>query len=137
MRVRWILRILVTALLCLGHSSAQAAHTHAHLLLNADRAPAGDTVLAGVHLQMEPGWHTYWRNPGNSGLGMATTIEWRLPKGITAGVIQWPVPRKLVDTNNAASPGEDSTTYVYEDDVILLVPLKLDPDLKPEHLELS
>src|SRR5689334_13019220 len=86
---------------------------------------------------MDPGWHTYWKNPGNSGLGMATAIEWQLPKGITAGPIQWPIPRKLADTNNVASPGEDSTTYVYEDEVTLLVPLKLEPGLKPDHLDLN
>jgi thiol:disulfide interchange protein DsbD len=68
---------------------------------------------------MDPEWHTYWTNSGDSGI--ATSISWDLPAGITAGEIQWPVPKKL--------PPDDLTTYVYENEVVLLVPLKLAPDL--------
>src|SRR5262249_30270284 len=95
--------------------SAHAAHTQTRLLLSVDTARPGDTVMAGVHLKMDPGWHTYWRNSGQS--GMPTTITWQLPKGVNAGEIQWPVPEK--------SPEQDLTTYIYENDVVLLVPLKL------------
>lgn len=101
--------------------------TRATLLLAAEAARPGDSVLAAVRLQMSPGWHTYWRNPGESGL--ATTIEWTLPAGVTAGDIQWPPPETYVTA--------DLTTYVYHDDVLLLVPLKLAPDLKPGRLSLK
>ncbi len=101
-------------------SPAHAAHTRASLLVAAAAAQPGDTVRAGVRLQMDPGWHTYWRNPGDS--GGSTTIEWELPPGITAGDVEWPVPEKLTV--------EGVTTYVYHDEVILLVPLKLAADLK-------
>jgi thiol:disulfide interchange protein/DsbC/DsbD-like thiol-disulfide interchange protein len=113
--------------LCLSVASAQAAHTQAQLLLAADPARPGDTVLAGVHLKMEPGWHTYWKNPGAA--GMATKIEWQLPPGVTAGEIQWPLPEKL--------PPEEVITYGYENEVVLLVPLTLAKDLKPGPLELK
>jgi thiol:disulfide interchange protein len=76
---------------------------------------------------MDSGWHTYWQNPGASGL--STTIEWQLPPGVTAGAIQWPVPEKLLDP--------DLTTYIYQDDVVLLVPLKLAPDLPPGQLNIK
>ncbi|HEX3798633.1 MAG TPA: protein-disulfide reductase DsbD domain-containing protein [Verrucomicrobiae bacterium] len=95
--------------------SAHAAATDVSLLLSADTARPGDTITAGIHLKMKPGWHTYWRNPGGS--GMATTIAWQLPTGITAGAVEWPVPEKL--------PAADLTTYVYENEVVLLVPLKI------------
>src|SRR5437773_4835686 len=110
-------------MICFGLaiSSTEAAHTQARLLLAAESARPGDTILAGVDLRMDPKWHTYWKNPGGS--GMATTIEWDLPPGITAGEVQWPIPRKL--------PDEDLTTYIYEDEVVLLVPLKLARDLVP------
>lgn len=109
--------------------SAVAADTktRATLLLAADAARPGDSVLAAVRLQMPPSWHTYWRNPGESGL--ATTIAWTLPAGVTAGDIQWPPPEAYVTG--------DLTTYVYHDDVLLLVPLKLAPDLKPGRLSLK
>jgi thiol:disulfide interchange protein len=96
-------------------SAAQAAHTQAGLVVAAETVRPGETVMAGIHLRMEPGWHTYWRNPGGS--GMATTISWKLPPGVTAGEIQWPIPEKV--------PADELTTYVYKDEVVLLVPLTL------------
>src|SRR5262245_38965902 len=113
--VRLLLGFLSLASVLVGGGSVQAAHTQARLLLAADTARAGETVMAGIELRMEPHWHTYWRNSGGS--GAPTTIEWELPKGVTAGEIQWPVPEKL--------PAEELTTYIYENEVVLLVPLKL------------
>ena len=123
-------RLLVpffAAALVLLAGDARAAHTRATLLLSATAARPGDTILAGVRLQMDPGWHTYWKNPGAS--GMATTIKWELPPGITAGEIRWPVPEKL--------PPDDLTTYVYHGETVLLVPLQLAAELKPGPLELK
>lgn len=90
-------------------------------------AKPGSTMLAGVRLQMDPGWHTYWKNPGDS--GGPTKIEWQLPPGVTAGEIQWPLPEKLTM--------EGLTTYIYHDEVMLLVSLKLAADLKPGSLEIK
>ena len=112
---------------CLAALTASAAHTQARLILSADTARPGDTVLAGVDLKMEPGWHTYWKNP--CAAGYATKIEWQLPPGVTAGEIQWPLPEKL--------PPVEVTTYGYDDEVVLLVPLKLAADLKPGPLDLK
>ena len=127
MPVRWILNLLGAAWFCLAGVSASAAHTQARLILAAGTARPGDTVLAGVYLRMDPRWHTYWRSPGAS--GMATKIEWHLPPGVTAGATQWPIPQKL--------PDEDLTTYIYTNEVVLLVPLKLAADLRPGPLELK
>jgi DsbC/DsbD-like thiol-disulfide interchange protein len=125
--VRRILNLLGAAWFCLAGVSASAAHTQARLILAADAARPGDTVLAAVQLRMDPRWHTYWRNPGAS--GMETKIEWQLPAGVTAGAIQWPVPEKL--------PDEDLTTYIYTNEVVLLVPLKLAADLRSGPLDLK
>jgi thiol:disulfide interchange protein len=111
--MRLILAVLIS-LSALGGSVARAAHTAVDLILPASAQP-GATVLAGVRLKMESGWHTYWKNPGAA--GQATDIKWSLPAGVTAGEIQWPLPRKL--------PPADITTYGYEDEVVLLVPLTL------------
>ncbi len=112
--------IILLAWLGLGLAAAQAAHTQVTLTLSADTARPGDTVLAGVDLKMDPGWHTYWKNPGESGI--ATAIQWDLPPGVTAGDIQWPLPTKL--------PPAEVTTFGYRDEVMLIVPLTLAPDLK-------
>lgn len=120
-------RSLAVVTICLASFAARGAHTRAQLLLAADAVRPGDTVLAGIRLQMDPGWHTYWRNPGDS--GMATKVEWQLPAGVTAGELRWPPPEKM--------PESGLTTYVYTNDVILLVPLKLSTDLRPGRLELK
>jgi thiol:disulfide interchange protein len=124
--VRLIRAMRVIVLLCLAAFSAQAAHTQARLILSSEVAKPGSTVLVGVLLKMETGWHTYWKNSGDS--GMPTSIEWQLPPGVTAGETRWPVPEKL--------PEKDLTTYIYKDQVVLLVPLKLAPDLSPGQVDL-
>ena len=88
--MRRILNLLGAAWFCLAALSAHAAHTQARLVLAAESARPGDTVPAGVQLRMDARWHTYWQNPGASGI--ATKIEWDLPAGVTAGAIQWPIP---------------------------------------------
>ncbi|HXI73284.1 MAG TPA: protein-disulfide reductase DsbD domain-containing protein [Verrucomicrobiae bacterium] len=112
---------------CLAASVARAAHTQASLLFSADPAQPGTTILSGVHLKMDEGWHTYWKNPGAAGL--PTKIEWHLPPGVTAGETQWPLPEII--------PPTEVTTYGYEGEVVLLVPLTLAADLKPGPLVLK
>jgi thiol:disulfide interchange protein DsbD len=125
--VRLILKVVCSIVFCLAEFAAQAAHTQATLILGAETARPGDTVLAGIRLQMDPHWHTYWKNSGLS--GDPTKIEWQLPPGVTVGEIQWPVPKKL--------PDPEWTTYIYEDEVVLLAPLKLGTELKPGLVKLK
>ncbi|MCX6902129.1 MAG: protein-disulfide reductase DsbD family protein, partial [Verrucomicrobia bacterium] len=108
--------IVTLALVWPAWSAAPGSTTQASLLLSAAAARPGETIMAGVRLKMAPKWHTYWRNAGES--GQATTIEWTLPAGVRAGPIQWPAPEKLTL--------EDVTTYVYDKEVVLLVPLTLE-----------
>jgi thiol:disulfide interchange protein DsbD len=111
----------------LGGLSLTAHHTQAKLILSADTVKPGDTIWAGVDLKMDPAWHTYWKNPGAAGL--ATKIEWQLPPGVTAGEIQWPLPEKF--------PPVEVTTYGYEKEVMLLVPLTLASNLSASPLYLK
>ena len=60
---------------------------------SASVAPAS-TLWVDLHLAIKPGWHVYWRNPGDSGL--PTAIDWNLPPGFSAGDIRWPVPEHFV-----------------------------------------
>ena len=116
-----------TALPSLGGTLPAAHHTQAKLILSADTAKPGDTIWAGVDMKMEPGWHTYWKNPGAAGL--ATKIEWQLPHGTSVGEIQWPLPEKL--------PPAEVTTYGYNNEVMLLVPLTLASNLPAGPLDLK
>ena len=55
-------------------------------------ATPGSTVVVAVRQDIQPGWHTYWRNPGDS--GGATTLDWTLPAGVKADPILWPLPTR-------------------------------------------
>ena len=93
----------------------QTAHVSAELVAANDALVPGTTTTVALRLAIAPGWHTYWRNPGESGL--PTTLEWRLPDGYAAGAIEWPAPRAL--------PAGPLMNYGYEGDVLHLVPLKV------------
>jgi thiol:disulfide interchange protein len=81
-------------------------------------APAA-TLWVDVHFAIKPGWHIYWRNPGDSGL--PTAIEWRLPPGFSAGSILWPVPERFVQGGIG--------NYGYAGSADLLVPITAAKDL--------
>ena len=119
--------LLLSILLCLAALTVRAAHTQVTLLLSDDTAKPGDTVWVGVHLKMDPGWHTYWKNSGAA--GMPTTIAWQLPPGVTAGDIQWPLPQKF--------PPVEVTTYGYEGETMLLVPLTIGTNVPPGPITLT
>ncbi|MBO9661497.1 protein-disulfide reductase DsbD domain-containing protein [Dokdonella sp.] len=53
----------------------------------------GQAEQFGLLLRHQPHWHTYWVNPGDSGL--PTTLEWTLPAGFQADAIAWPVPKRF------------------------------------------
>ncbi len=86
-----------------------------------DGADAGKTVWVGLHITHQPGWHTYWKNSGDSGL--PTVLNWTLPAGVTAGDIAWPTPVKIAIGSLA--------NYGYEGTVLLPVPLTVSPNFKP------
>jgi len=124
--MRNLVRILIFGFV-LAVTTARATHTRVDLILSATTAPPGGTVFAGVRLVMETGWHTYWKNPGEA--GQATAIQWQFPPGVTAGEIQWPLPRRI--------PPADVATYGYADEVVLLVPLNLESNLPAGPLDLK
>jgi thiol:disulfide interchange protein/DsbC/DsbD-like thiol-disulfide interchange protein len=103
-------------------SAVTTEHVRAELLAHApDGVAPGKQVWVGLRLVHQSHWHTYWLNPGESGL--PTQLQWTLPAGVTAGEIQWPIPKKI-PTGNLAN-------YGYEDTVLLPVPLAISPDFKP------
>ena len=67
-------------------------HIEAELVAMTATAAPGSTVVVAVRQRIDRGWHTYWRNPGDS--GGATTLTWSLPPGVSAGEIVWPLPER-------------------------------------------
>ncbi len=76
-----------------GVRAAEKAHVSARLVSEAQSIQPGHRVWVGVELRHAAGWHTYWKNPGDSGL--TTEIAWTLPAGYVAGEIQWPYPSRI------------------------------------------
>ncbi|MEO1237927.1 MAG: protein-disulfide reductase DsbD domain-containing protein [Planctomycetota bacterium] len=74
----------------------------------------GTTVLVGLRLKMDDGWHTYWQNPGES--GQPTAITWNLPPGFVAHDIDWPAP-EYFEFGGLAS-------YGYHGEIVL--PVRID-----------
>jgi len=84
-------------------------------------AAPGSTAVVAVKQTLQPGWHTYWRNPGDS--GGPTTLSWTLPAHVTAGDIVWPLPQR----QRLAG----LTNYGYEGEVFLPVPIEIPAEAKP------
>ena len=76
-----------------GPGPFKAQHLTAELTSNASAVAPGGQVQAGLVLTLEQGWHVYWINAGDA--GEAPAIKWTLPAGITAGAMQFPIPKRL------------------------------------------
>ena len=92
----------------------------ATLLADAAAIEPGQSFMLGVHMKIQPLWHTYWINPGDS--GDPTRIKLKA-EGITFGEIQWPIPMRF--------DGDGYVSFGYENEVLLLVPAKASAKLKP------
>jgi thiol:disulfide interchange protein DsbD len=53
----------------------------------------GDRLDLALVFEIRPGWHTYWRNPGDS--GDPPRVHWTLPEGVEAGPLRWPRPEVI------------------------------------------
>src|SRR6185503_17654642 len=77
----------------LASGEVRAPHVTAALVAETASLEPGREVAAGLRLDLEPGWHVYWRNPGDS--GEPPRIIWHLPPGFHAGEIGWPSPARI------------------------------------------
>jgi DsbC/DsbD-like thiol-disulfide interchange protein len=90
-------------------------HIQVELISEVRSVRPGEPFWLALRLLPDPGWHTYWRNPGDSGL--ETRIRWALPEGVNAGEIVWPTPQYL--------PVAHIVNYGMEDETFLLT--RIDP----------
>ena len=121
--------IAVLAVMLLGEavpSSAQTAddpspHSEATLVTATAPIAPGEPFTVGLRIRMEDGWHSYWKNPGDS--GEPTSIDWQLPDGFSAESIRWPYPERI--------PFGPMTSYGYSDEVVLPVTITPPDTLSP------
>ena len=110
--------------------SAEIVDTgHARISLIKDHSDfvPGTSINIGLKVSMDKGWHTYWRNPGDS--GGPIEIDWNLPKGFSISDIKWPLPEKI--------EYPPLMTYGYEDFVIYPMVLSIPADYSDDYFEMN
>jgi thiol:disulfide interchange protein len=91
----WLLAWLLAspAVHALSGPTVATDNVKAHLISETDAIAPGQSIWVALELDIRDGWHTYWRNPGDS--GQATKLVWTLPAGVTAGDIVWTTPHRF------------------------------------------
>ena len=104
---------ILLAFCCVAHSYAQSnkpQHAKLSLISERDALTPGSSNWIGLRFQLEPGWHIYWKNPGDS--GEPPKVTWHVPGGVETGDLRFPTPQRIKD--------HSLIDYGYEDDVVLL-----------------
>ena len=104
----------------LSGSVVASDNVKARLISETDGIAAGQSIWVALEFNIRDGWHTYWRNPGDS--GQATKLKWTLPAGVTAGDIVWTTPHRF-----EIPP---LVNYGYARHAMHLVQITAAPDLK-------
>ncbi|MCG5056254.1 MAG: thioredoxin family protein [Myxococcales bacterium] len=86
---------LIVALAPARAQGAPPKSPHARVTLLADRAAASPTgtLELGLLFDLDPDWHIYWKNPGDS--GQAPKVTWKVPAGFAVSTLDWPVPQRI------------------------------------------
>ncbi len=129
MRIFHVLLMTVLLLFAPAMARAQGAfgggapHIAAELAAESAVPRPGEGQASGTTIAFsmtpEPGWHGYWENPGDAGLGM--TVKWTLPKGVAIGPLRYPVPETLLISG--------LMNHVYEGPYGVLAKLTVAPDV--------
>lgn len=112
------MRHATVPLLCVLFASqaAQALHAKPELIAGATAVKPGGSIEIAVRFVIEPRWHLYWTNPGDS--GMPPSVTWTLPPGVTAEPLRFPVPKRM-------NVGNGLVSFGYEGELVLLTRLRV------------
>jgi suppressor for copper-sensitivity B len=95
---------------------ASNPHGAARLISAVEATGSSAQLDIGVQLRLTPGWHTYWRTPGDAGI--APTIDWKGSENLVGAEIAWPAPHRLPSLGGLETVG-------YEDGVVLPIAVQL------------
>ena len=90
-------------------ASVDTSHAKIELLVETNEIVVNEDFIIGIKFEIEPGWHIYWKNPGDSGL--PAEIQWKNAGSIEFKKLLWPSPQK--------TPEEPLMTYGYYNEVVL------------------
>lgn len=96
-------------------AGARTPHSEASLVAEPRWIRPGEAFTVALRIRLDEGWHTYWRNPGDS--GTPASLDWNLPEGFEAGGVRWPRPSRI--------PYPPLLSYAYEEEVWL--PVRVTP----------
>jgi thiol:disulfide interchange protein DsbD len=105
-------------------AAASAPHVTVRLVSEHAAITVGQRFWLGLEFALEPGWHLYWRNPGDT--GQPPRITWTVPAGYRAGDIDWPKPERI-----SVPPLVD---FGFTGNVLLLVPFTASAAIGPDAL---
>ncbi|HTB21591.1 MAG TPA: thioredoxin family protein [bacterium] len=129
--MRRLFQLLSLISACLAPALLQASPdvpARASLISETQGFVPGRSFTVALRLDQDPGWHTYWQDPGDAGL--ATTLDFTLPQGVHAGALEWPKPMVFKAAGNL-------TCYGYENPALILVPITVDPAYSQDSLVLN
>lgn len=128
-----LLTLALSALAILLHSpvSAQSLavrdkNVEARLVSSHSTIKAGEPFTIGLQFTIDPTWHTYWINPGETGI--PTSLKLNLPNGFSAGELQFPVPKKFITDYGF---GVREAGYGYDTSVVHPLTITPPAGLKP------
>jgi thiol:disulfide interchange protein/DsbC/DsbD-like thiol-disulfide interchange protein len=104
-----------------AQDSVTSQHLSVKLLVPPAQLYPGQTFTAGLDFHIQRTWHIYWINAGDS--GEPPSVQWTLPKGVTAGPLQYPPPLRL--------PLGPLMDFGYQNHVILPITFKVAPSFQP------
>jgi DsbC/DsbD-like thiol-disulfide interchange protein len=104
---------------------AEPSHVHAELLADVASISSNHPFMLGVRLTIDPGWHVYWKNPGDA--GMATHVKFTAPAGYTIGDLQFPTPVRFDQAG-------DIVAFGYEGSVLLLAEVTPPKEISPKDI---
>jgi len=107
---------------CKDTSVGEGPHLKVRLIADQDSVAPGSTITLGAHFIPDPGWHIYWKNAGDSGLG--PRFGWRATQGINVGDPLWPYPSQI--------PAGPLMNYGYGE-VLIAFPATVSSELASSH----
>jgi thiol:disulfide interchange protein DsbD len=109
------------------NTTAEPNHVRIEVIADHESIAPSQAFWVAIVQHIDPGWHTYWLNPGDA--GKATEIRWSMPGGYAAGPAEWPIP--TVIRNGPV------VSYGYENQVVSLQEVQAPAALAPGTVRLS
>ena len=124
---RIIFSILVIVSFLSFSDPVDTGHARISLIKDHSDFVPGTSINIGLKVSMDEGWHTYWKNPGDS--GGPIELNWDLPIGFSVSDVQWPLPEKI--------EYPPLMTYGYEDFVIYPMVLSIPENYSDNYFEMT